>query len=364
MPGPVRAGAAVALLGGSRAGRAVGVLAAAMIGLLLLVMLPLVLLAGVFGGVQQACQQGAVGPTGTSRFPAGSGGDWIATAYGPPWNAMQGTGVTATGIDLRPARRAYVVAVDPALVDLGSYVHVEPNPHGDDDIAFLAGDTGGAIRGRRVDVYDWRGRRYQYGWGRRSVDVTPTARPGTGNVLDQTPAPTGGTTPVDVDAACAALIDDGGPLQLTPSQRARVLPDGSAAAPADAPPQIKRYIAAGNAIHKKPYVYGGAHGVSLKTIQPAYDCSSSTSFALHRAGLLDEWPRTSGQLESWGAPGPGRWLTVYANGGHVFSIVAGISFNTAHYGATTPAGSGPRWSTDTTGQLANDSFVVRHWPGL
>lgn len=364
MAAPFRASAAIALLGSGRGGRAVGAVVTALVGLLLLVMLPLVLIAGVFGGVQQACQQGAVGPSGTPLFPAGSGGDWIATAYGPPWNPMQGTGVTATGIDLRPARHAHVVAVDPAVVDLGSYVHVVPNPHGDDDIAFLAGDTGGAIRGRRVDVYDWRGRSFQSGWGRRSVDVMPAARPGTGNILDQTPAPTANAAPVDVDAACAGVIDDGGPLQLTPGQRARVLPDGSATAPADAPPQVKRYIAAGNAIHRKPYVYGGAHGESLRSIQPAYDCSSSTSFALHRAGLLDEWPRTSGQLASWGAPGPGRWLTVYANGGHVFSIVAGISFNTGRYGVRIPDGSGPRWSTDTTGPLANDSFTVRHWPGL
>lgn len=363
MPAPLRARAAVALLGGGRPARAVGSLVAGMVGLLLMVMLPLVLLAGVFGGVQQACQQGALGPDGTPRFPAGSG-DWIATAYGPPWNAMEGTGVTATDIDLRPAREAYIVAVDPSVIDLGSYAHVRPNPHGDDDIAFLAGDTGGAIRGRHVDVYDWRGRTFQNGWGRRPVDVEPAARPGTGNLLEQTPAPTSAPPSPGAAAECAAIVDDGGPLQLTPGQRARVLPDGSATAPADAPPRIKRYIAAGNMIHTKPYVYGGGHGASLRAVGGSYDCSSSTSFALFRAGMLDEWPQTSGQLESWGAPGPGRWLTVYANGGHVFSIVAGISFNTAHYGATVPAGSGPRWSTDTTGQLANDSFVVRHWPGL
>ncbi len=363
MPGPLRARTAVAVLGGGRAGRVVAMLLAGLAGLLLLVLLPLILLAGVFGGVQQACQQGAVGPSGSPRFPAGSG-DWTATAYGPPWADGNGIGVTAAGIDLRPARRAFVVAVDPSVIDLGSYVHVEPNPHGDDDIAFVAGDTGDAIRGRIVDVYDWRGRVSQYAWGRRSVDVTPAARPGTGNILDQTPTPVAHVAPADVDAACAGLTDDGGPLQLSPGQRARVLPDGSATAPAEAPPEIKRYIAAGNTIHEKPYVYGGGHGASLKTVQSAYDCSSSTSFALHRAGMLDEWPRTSGQLRTWGAPGPGRWLTLYSNDGHVFSIVAGISFNTAHYGATIPAGSGPRWSTDTTGQLANDSFVVRHWPGL
>lgn len=363
MPAPIRARVAVALLGSGRPGRVVAALVAGMIGLLLLVMLPLVLFAGVVGGAQQACQQGTVGPDGTPRFPAGSG-EWLSTAYGPPWNSLQGYGVTATGIDLRPARPAYIVAVDPSVIPLGSMLHIRPNPFGDPDIVFAAEDIGGAIRGRRIDFYDWRGRRFQYGWGRRPVEVEYARPGGTGGVLEQTPAPVAAPPVSDLAAECAGLVDDGGPLQLTPGQRAKVLPDGTAAAPADAPPEIKKYIAAGNAIHTKPYVYGGAHGQSLHTVRAAYDCSSSTSFALFRAGLHGEFPRVSGDLESWGAPGPGRWLTVYANGGHVFSIVAGISFNTAHYGTTIPAGSGPRWSTDVTGQLANDSFVVRHWPGL
>lgn len=363
MPAPVRARAAVALLGGGRAARAVAALVAAMVGLLLLVMLPLVLFAGVVGGAQQACQQGTVGPDGRPSFPAGSG-DWIATAYGPPWNSLQGWGVTASGIDLRPARPAYIVAVDPRVISLGSRVHVRPNPFGDPDIVFAAEDTGGAIKGKRIDFYDWRGRRYQYGWGRRAVEVQYARATGTGDVLEQTPAPTESAPPSQIPDECSGLVDDGGPLELTPGQRARVRPDGSATAPANAPEEIKTYIAAGNMIHTKPYVYGGAHGQSLRTVRSGYDCSSSTSFALFRAGLHDEFPSVSGDLENWGAPGPGRWLTVYANGGHVWSVVAGISFNTAHYGTTIPAGSGPRWSTDTTGQLANDSFVVRHWPGL
>jgi 3D (Asp-Asp-Asp) domain-containing protein len=343
--------------------RLAAVAIAALVALLLLVMLPLVLLAGVVGGTERACQSGGSVDVAAPAFPTGSG-DWVATAYGPPWDAMEGSGVTATGIDLRPARPAYVVAVDPTVIPLGSRVHVRPNPFGDRNIVFLAADTGGAILGRHVDIYDWRGRRFQNGWGKRSIDVEVVGQAGTGEVLEQTPAlPSTGVLPTD-DAACTAAPMQTGPLETTPGERTKVLPDGSAAAPEHAPPRIKRYIAAANAIHTTPYVYGGGHGASLRSIQPSYDCSSSTSYALYAAGMLGEWPETSGELESWGAPGPGHWLTLYANGGHVFTIVAGASYNTAHYGLTVPGGSGPRWSTDTTGQLANDTFVVRHWPGL
>ncbi|MDO8208992.1 3D domain-containing protein [Conexibacter sp. CPCC 206217] len=355
----VSGGAAVA--GGGRGGRAAAGVAAVLSGLLLFVMLPLVTFAGVLGGIEKACEAGALGNGTVPTFPAGSG-NWLSTSYGPPWNAMEGTGVTATGTDLRPARPAYVIAVDPALIPLGSLVHARPNPFGDPRIVFVADDTGGAILGRHIDFYDWRGREFQEGWGRRQVDVDIV------RAADDdrgTPAPSEFPSAGEQADACAQLDAGGaGPLRLSPGDRARILPDGSATAPESAPPEIKDFIQAANQIHRKPYVYGGGHGASLAAVQPSYDCSSSTSFALHHAGMLDSIPRVSGDLESWGAPGPGRWLTVYANEGHVFSIVAGLSFNTAHYGVTIPAGSGPRWSPDITGQLASSSFVVRHWPRL
>ena len=102
-----------------------------------------------------------------------TGGEWLATAYGPPWEGIQGDGITATGIDLRPAKPAYIIAVDPTVIALGSYVHVSPNPFGDDAIAFEAADTGGAIIGKHIDIYDWQGRAAQDAWGARHVTVTP-----------------------------------------------------------------------------------------------------------------------------------------------------------------------------------------------
>ena len=116
-------------------------------------------------------------------------GTFEATAYGPPWDAMQGTGRTATGIDLRPARHAYIIAVDPSVIPLHTKVYVRPNPFGDDNIVFSAEDTGGAIKGHHIDVYDWRGRSHQLEWGIRQVQVSEVAGsvisgiPGVGGVL-------------------------------------------------------------------------------------------------------------------------------------------------------------------------------------
>jgi hypothetical protein len=155
-------------------------------------------------------------------------------------------------------------------------------------------------------------------------------------------------------------------LQLTPGQRARILPDGTAAAPQSAPAQVKLAIAAANEIHTKPYPSPDVHFGSLTQIWPAYDCSGATSYVLYRAGLHSSWPDVSGDLESWGRTGPGKWITVYANSGHTWVVVAGLAFDTADYGGPDiPPGSGPRWRQDPTGNLADGlSYVVRHPPGL
>lgn len=102
-------------------------------------------------------------------------GRFESTAYGPPWDAMNGTGVTAGGTDLTSAPKRYIVAVDPDVIPLGTKLRIWPNPFNYRG-AFLADDTGGAIQGRRIDFYDWRGRSSQLAWGRRTVEV------GTGGV--------------------------------------------------------------------------------------------------------------------------------------------------------------------------------------
>jgi cell wall-associated NlpC family hydrolase len=119
------------------------------------------------------------------------------------------------------------------------------------------------------------------------------------------------------------------------------------------PLQINQVIAAGNAIADFPYVYGGGHA---SFVDRAYDCSGSVSYALAAAGLLAA-PETSGQLEHWGASGPGRYLTVFANAGHTFMNVDGVWFDTA--GRAGPHST--RWLTQRPPLLG---YVARHYPGL
>jgi peptidoglycan hydrolase CwlO-like protein len=122
--------------------------------------------------------------------------------------------------------------------------------------------------------------------------------------------------------------------------------------PAGAPPAVAQVIAAGNAIATLPYVYGGGHA---SFHADGYDCSGSVSYALAAAGLVSS-PMVSGDFENWGAPGPGQWITVYANADHVWMTVAGWRFDTVAL-----AEGGTRWAQGG-GEFAG--FVIRHPPGL
>jgi len=143
------------------------------------------------------------------------------------------------------------------------------------------------------------------------------------------------------------------PLQLAPGDRAKVGPDGKAIAPANAPEPVKAIIAAGNAISHKKYVYGGGHG---KWNDRGYDCSGSVSYALHGAGLLDA-SMPSGGFTKWADAGPGQWVTIYANSGHMYMVVAGLRFDTS--GMKTDGGS--RWHKSSR---PTRGYTVRHPAGL
>ena len=101
-----------------------------------------------------------------------------------------------------------------------------------------------------------------------------------------------------------------------------------------------------------PYRYGGGHGSFQDS---AYDCSGSVSYVLHAAGKLRA-PLDSGHLMSWGRPGPGRYITVYANAGHAYMVIRGRRFDTS---ARSTAGS--RWSR---ADRSSGGYVVRHPAGL
>ena len=115
---------------------------------------------------------------------------------------------------------------------------------------------------------------------------------------------------------------------------------------------VRRVIAAGDRIAGLPYKYGGGHRSFSDT---GYDCSGSVSYALHGAGLLST-PLDSSQFMSWGAPGRGRHITIYANPGHVYMVVDGRRFDTS--GATA---AGSRWQTT---MRSSAGYTVRHPPGL
>jgi cell wall-associated NlpC family hydrolase len=143
-----------------------------------------------------------------------------------------------------------------------------------------------------------------------------------------------------------------GPTDDAAISNADVLKNGIALPPIEAPEEVREIIDAGNQIARTPYLWGGGHG---KWLDHGYDCSGSVSFALANAGLL-RGPQTSGALTVWGAPGKGKWITIYANAGHVFMEVAGVRFDTSGNRVT-----GSRWQAN---MRPTGGFVARHPPGL
>jgi hypothetical protein len=143
------------------------------------------------------------------------------------------------------------------------------------------------------------------------------------------------------------------PAPLEAAGRATLAGDGrTAVAPAGAPDQVIRAIAAANRITRKPYRYGGGHGRFRDT---GYDCSGAVSYVLHGAGLLRR-ARDSRGLMSWRRRGTGRWITVYSNRGHAYVVIAGLRFDTSGRGE-----SGPRWRPEPR---AARRYVARHAWGL
>jgi hypothetical protein len=136
--------------------------------------------------------------------------------------------------------------------------------------------------------------------------------------------------------AAAAAQSTGGSIYVAPPPikagnltvpgiQAKLMPDGTAAAPASAPRPVQEAIWAANRLQDKPYKYGGGHA---KIEDTGYDCSGTVSYALIHAGLLQS-PLPSGPFMGWGAKGPGRWITVYAHGGHAYAVIAGLRLDTS-----------------------------------
>lgn len=131
--------------------------------------------------------------------------------------------------------------------------------------------------------------------------------------------------------------------------KAKLLRNGKALPPPDAPRRVVRAIKAGNKIRRKPYRYGGGH---RRFKDRGYDCSGAVSYVLRGARMLKS-PLDSGSLMRWGRRGKGQWITVYAHGGHAYVDVAGLRFDTSGTG-----GKGPRWQKN---KRSKRGFKVRHY---
>jgi len=177
-------------------------------------------------------------------------------------------------------------------------------------------------------------------------------------------ADTGGTS-FEAEPPPPAMLEPGqwsGPE--VPGTKAQLLEDGTAAAPADAPEQVKQAIWAANALRELPYRYGGGHNLQFDVADGA-DCSGTVSYALHAAGLL-KTPLDSGSFMKWGRRGRGAWITVFTNYGHAYAVIAGLRLDTSIAGmsrtmkssvAATAFESGPRWRPM---KRSATGFVKRH----
>jgi hypothetical protein len=189
------------------------------------------------------------------------------------------------------------------------------------------------------------------------LPASALAQNGSGGAAFPTPTPTPAPTVTPTATPIAQIVVPGAVAQL--------LPDGSAAAPADAPPQVQQAIFAANTIQTQPYVYGGGH---RSFTSKGYDCSGTVSFALHGGGLLDS-PLDSGSFMKWGDAGDGQWITIFANYGHAYAVIAGLRLDTSAAAVTRATKaqykkaleSGPRWRPT---QRSSRGFKKRHPVGF
>ena len=153
------------------------------------------------------------------------------------------------------------------------------------------------------------------------------------------------TTHTDSDSSSTTSSSDTSTSDSSPSSDTST----STGEPADVATGMSEMIAAADSIATLPYIWGGGHG---SFVSPGYDCSGSVSYVLHAAGLLSA-PETSGMFESYGAPGPGKYITIYATDGHVWMTLDGQRFDTVALSED-----GTRWGPYADGEFSG--YVERH----
>jgi hypothetical protein len=332
--------------------------------------------AAVFLVISGVAGSGGCGGTGVgggagavALGPAGTGQTVGATEYGGPGDPSSGV-VGSSGVNLSQAPDSYAelggysfqTAVAMGGLPYGTPLRITWGGHSaiayKRDIGFGGSPVGGLPR--VIDLW-WQlagGLGIPYEQGLWSGPVRVSRPPATG-AAEQLGA-VHSVAPAASGASCAPAGGLGVPL--APGERATLLPDGQAAAPASSPAGVRAMIAAGDQIAGRPYLYGGGHGLPLNVLSPSYDCSSSVDHILYAAGLLPVTATiASGALESFGLPGPGRWVTIYASSVHVFMYVAGLRWDTHNAAGPGDGVGGIGWHP-----LVRDAagFVARHPVGL
>jgi hypothetical protein len=345
----------------------------------------LAILTSVFGGAGSQCGS----PAGSSaRSAAGPGGGVVlgppgtgqlvgATEYGGPGDPSSGE-VGSSGADLLDSPDSYAELGGTSFqtaTEMGGLPYLTPlritwGAHSAIAYKRDIGLGGAPIDGlpRVLDLWwelaDRIGIPYEDGLWSGPVRIARPPGAGAGNVLGQASASEAALITPNAAAEdpgeCAPEAVEGVPM--TGGEHAQLLSDGLAAAPADAPPAAAEIIAAGNQIVGKPYDRGGSHGLALSEIGSTYDCSSSVEHLLYGARLLPlTYDAPSGTLESFGEPGPGRWVTLYANADHVFMYVAGLRWDTHNAAGPDDGSTGIGWHPLIR---SSAGFVARHPAGL
>lgn len=344
----------------------------------------LALLPGLLGGVgigSEECGSPTSAPGGPGAGivlgPPGTGQLVGATEYGGPGDPSSGV-FGSSGANLLALPDSYAelggTSFETATA-MGGLPYETPlriTWGGRSAIAYKRdiGLGGGPVDGlpRVVDLW-WElagslGIPYQDGLWSGPVQIARPPSAGAGNVLGQSSAAEATLIPPNAAAqdpgVCAPATPEG--VALTGGEHAQLLPNGLAAAPAGAPAAVQQIIAAGNQIAGKPYEVGGGHGLPLSVLAPTYDCSSSVEHLLYGGGLLPlTYDAPSGTLEAFGLPGPGRWVTLYANPDHVFMYVAGLRWDTHNAAGPGDGSTGIGWHPLIR---SSDGFVARHPVGL
>lgn len=339
----------------------------------------LALITSVFGqGDECAGPAQTGGPAaGIVLGPPGTGQLVGATEYGGPGDPSSGV-IGSSGSNLLALPDSYAELGGDTFqtaTAMGGLPYLTPlriSWGGRSAIAFKRdiGLGGGPVEGlpRVLDLW-WQlagrlGIPYDDGLWSGPVRIERPPDGGAGNLLGQAqpgePALTAAPAATQDPGVCAPATVEGVPLAA--GDQAKLLSNGLAAAPTDAPPAVKAMIAAGNQIAGKPYAIGGGHGLPLSDVAPVYDCSSSVEHLLYGGGLLPvSYDAASGTLESFGQPGPGRWATLYANADHVFMYVAGLRWDTHNAAGAGDGSAGIGWHP----LIRNSAgFVARHPAGL